>query len=31
MRKAHDDGHDFELFPKPIHPEELIARLRTRL
>jgi DNA-binding response OmpR family regulator len=30
MRKAHDDGHDFELFPKPIHPEELIARLKTR-
>ena len=30
MRKAHDDGHDFELFPKPIHPEELIARLKTQ-
>jgi CheY-like chemotaxis protein len=30
MRKAHDDGHDFELFPKPIHPEELIAKLTTR-
>ncbi len=28
MQKAHDAGHDFELFPKPIHPEELIARLR---
>jgi len=28
MRKAHADGHDFELFPKPIHPEELIARLK---
>lgn len=30
MRKAHDQGHDFELFPKPIHPEELIAKLKTR-
>jgi DNA-binding response OmpR family regulator len=30
MRQAHDDGHDFELFPKPIHPEELIAKLKTR-
>jgi CheY-like chemotaxis protein len=30
MRKAHDDGHDFELFPKPIHPEELIAKLTAR-
>jgi len=29
MRKAHADGYDFELFPKPIHPEELISRLRT--
>ncbi len=30
MRKAQADGHDFELFPKPIHPEELIAKLRVR-
>lgn len=30
MRKAHDDGHDFELFPKPIHPDELIAKLKNR-
>jgi len=28
MRKAQDDGYTFELFPKPIHPEELIAKLR---
>ena len=28
MRKAQDDGYSFELFPKPIHPEELIAKLR---
>jgi CheY-like chemotaxis protein len=30
MRKAQADGHTFELFPKPIHPEELIAKLKTR-
>jgi DNA-binding response OmpR family regulator len=29
MRKAQADGHDFELFPKPIHPDELIARLKA--
>jgi CheY-like chemotaxis protein len=28
MRKAQDDGYTFELFPKPIHPEDLIAKLR---
>jgi DNA-binding response OmpR family regulator len=28
MRKAEEKGYHFELFPKPIHPEELIARLR---
>lgn len=28
MRKAGEEGHRFELFPKPIHPDELIARLR---
>ena len=28
MRKAHADGYDFELFPKPIHPDDLIAKLR---
>jgi len=29
MRKAEAEGYMFELFPKPIHPEELIARLRA--
>ena len=29
MRKAQADGHDFELFPKPIHPDELIAKLKA--
>ncbi|HZZ38675.1 MAG TPA: response regulator [Acidobacteriaceae bacterium] len=28
MRKAEEKGYHFELFPKPIHPDELIARLR---
>jgi len=28
MRKAQADGYNFELFPKPIHPEDLIAKLR---
>ena len=28
MRKAEAQGYRFELFPKPIHPDELIARLR---
>lgn len=28
MRKAEADGYYFELFPKPIHPEELLTRLR---
>lgn len=26
--RAESQGHHFELFPKPIHPEELMARLR---
>lgn len=30
MRKAQTEGYIFELFPKPIHPEELIAKLKTR-
>lgn len=29
MRKAQAEGYTFELFPKPIHPDELIAKLRT--
>lgn len=28
MRKAQADGYHFELFAKPIHPDELIAKLR---
>lgn len=28
MRRAEADGYAFELFPKPIHPEDLIAKLR---
>lgn len=28
MRKAQADGYTFELFPKPIHPDDLIAKLR---
>lgn len=28
MRKAQADGYAIELFPKPIHPEDLIAKLR---
>lgn len=28
IHRAEVDGHRFELFPKPIHPDELIARLR---
>lgn len=28
MRKAQEEGYTFELFPKPIHPDDLIAKLR---
>jgi DNA-binding response OmpR family regulator len=28
MRKAHEKGYQFDLIAKPIHPEELVARLR---
>ena len=28
MRKAQADGYTFEVFPEPIHPDELIAKLR---
>jgi DNA-binding response OmpR family regulator len=28
IQRAEKDGHTFELFPKPIHPDELIARLK---
>ncbi|MFP5228792.1 MAG: response regulator [Acidobacteriota bacterium] len=30
LLKAQAEGHTFELFPKPIHPEELIAKLKAR-
>ncbi len=26
--RAEEEGHHFELFPKPIHPDELMTRLR---
>jgi DNA-binding response OmpR family regulator len=29
MRKALAEGYSFELFPKPIHPDELLAKLRS--
>ncbi|HEX8710637.1 MAG TPA: response regulator [Terracidiphilus sp.] len=28
LHSAEEQGHRFELFPKPIHPDELMARLR---
>lgn len=30
IHRAEAEGHFFELFPKPIHPDELIARLKGR-
>lgn len=30
LRRGEESGHSFELLPKPIHPEELIARLKKR-
>ncbi len=29
MDKAREHGHEFELWPKPIHPKELVRRLRA--
>jgi DNA-binding response OmpR family regulator len=29
IQRAEADGHHFTLFPKPIHPDDLIARLRN--
>ncbi len=29
MDQARRDGHNFELWPKPIHPKELVRRLRA--
>lgn len=31
LRRGAESGHSFELLPKPIHPEELIARLKNHL
>lgn len=28
IHRVEAEGHPFELFPKPIHPDELVARLR---
>ncbi len=28
MQQAHRDGYGFELWPKPLHPKELVRRLR---
>lgn len=30
MRRATEDGHNFELLAKPIHPEDLIAKLKRQ-
>ena len=27
LKKARSDGHDFDMLPKPIHPDELLQRL----
>lgn len=29
LREVHAAGHDFEILPKPVHPHELLDRLRT--
>ena len=29
LQRAQADGHRFDLIPKPIHPRDLIARLKT--
>jgi CheY-like chemotaxis protein len=28
LANAHKDGHDFELLSKPVHPTDLLAKLR---
>ncbi|WP_158789238.1 response regulator [Granulicella sp. L46] len=28
LQKAHEQGHDFDLLSKPVHPADLLARLR---
>lgn len=30
LRQAHDLGYDFELLPKPLHPNELLRALREQ-
>ena len=29
LEKAREHGHEFELIPKPVHPADLLARLRA--
>jgi DNA-binding response OmpR family regulator len=29
LERAHGDGYDFELLTKPVHPTELLARIRA--
>ena len=29
LEKAHAQGHDFEILAKPVHPTDLIAKLRS--
>jgi len=29
LQKAHAAGHEFELLPKPIHPQQLLNKLRS--
>lgn len=29
LREVRMAGHDFEILPKPVHPHELLSRLRT--
>lgn len=28
LEKAHQQGHEFEILAKPVHPQDLLARLR---
>ncbi|MGA2891146.1 MAG: response regulator [Terracidiphilus sp.] len=29
LETARADGHDFELLPKPVHPSDLLSKIRT--
>jgi DNA-binding response OmpR family regulator len=29
LKKAHEQGYDFEIMAKPIHPQDLLAKLRA--